>query len=334
MVGHATRVLHPDLEINHRAPRHGARRERHMRIGIAVGELRGPATWAQLTDQVRTAAEAGFHTAWSSQALGWDALIALTAAGNVPGIGLGTAVIPTPQRHPLTLAGQALSVQAATGNRLTLGIGTGIATMVQAMFGLPTNRPAHRMREYLTVLQPLLRGESVTHHGETLTAVGTVTVPGTRPPSVLLAALGPAMLRLAGELAEGTITWMTGPKTLAEHIVPTITQAAATAGRPTPHVVAGLLTCVTKDENAVRDRIANQFALAGQVPEYRAMLDREGVTAPADIAIVGDEDAVARHLHRLRDAGVTEFMAAPFGSTEEQHRTMSVLTELANHLPR
>lgn len=300
-----------------------------MRIGLIVGDTRGPSTLEHLTGQVRAAADAGFGTAWAAQAFGWDALTALAVAGAaVPGIGLGTAVVPIPQRHPLVLAGQALSVQAATGGRLTLGVGAGVAMMVQGMFGLPADRPARRMREYLSVLRPLLRGESVTHRGETLTAVGSVTVPGAEPPPVLVAALGPAMLRLAGELADGTVTWMTGARTLGDHIVPSITKAAETAGRPIPQVVAGLIVCVTNGEAAVRERIAEQYALAGQVPEYRAVLDREGAAGPQDVVIVGDEDDVARDVRRLADAGVTEFIASPFGSVEEQDRTIGVLADL------
>jgi F420-dependent oxidoreductase-like protein len=299
-----------------------------MDIGIAVGDVRGPAGFAELVDQVQTAADSGFRTAWASQAFGWDPLVALGAVGRVPGIGLGTAVLPTPQRHPLVLASQALSVQAAVGNRLTLGIGAGIAAMVTTMFGLPGDRPARRMREYLTVLQPLLRGENVDHRGETITAVGAVGVPGAEPPSVLLAALGPAMLALAGELADGTITWMTGPRTLGDHVVPTITKSADAHRRDAPRIVAGLLTCVTDDEDAVRERVAARFAMAGQVPEYRAMLDREGVAGPADVVVVGDEGSVARQIGRLRDAGATEFMAAPFGTAEEQRRTIDVLADM------
>jgi F420-dependent oxidoreductase-like protein len=284
----------------------------------------------EIVGQVRTAADAGFSTAWSAQAFGWDALTALAVVGGrVPGIGLGTAVVPIPQRHPLVLASHALSVQAAVGDRLTLGIGAGIAMMVQNMFGLPGDRPARRMREYLSVLAPLLRGENVTHQGETLTAVGVVNVPGAKPPPVLVAALGPAMLRLAGELADGTVTWMAGPRTLADHIVPSITRAAEAAGRPAPQVVAGLVVCVTNGEAAVRERIAEQFALAGRVPEYRAVLDREGAAGPQDVVIVGDEDDVARRIRRLADAGVTEFIASPFGGAEEQDRTVRVLGELA-----
>ena len=300
-----------------------------MEIGIAVGDLRGSTTAAELVRQVGTAADGGFHTAWASQALGWDALVALAVAGRVPGIRLGTAVVPTPQRHPLVLASAALSVQAAVDNRLTLGIGAGIAAMTGGMFGLPTDRPARRMREYLDVLLPLLRGEQVEHRGATLTAAGSVDVPGAEPPPVLLAALAPAMVRLAGELTAGTVTWMAGPRTLAEHVVPAITRAAEDHGRPAPRVVAGLPVCVAADVDQARARIADRFGMAGQVPEYRAVLDREGVDGPQDVAVVGDEAAVVAGIGRLRDAGVSEFLAAPSGSPEEQQRTVRLLTELA-----
>ncbi|HEX6358937.1 TIGR03564 family F420-dependent LLM class oxidoreductase [Actinophytocola sp.] len=292
-----------------------------MDIGVAIGDVRGPASLTDLLDQARQAHDAGIGTVWAAQAMGWDALVALTAVGaRVPGPRLGTSVVPVPQRHPLVLASQALSVQAATGNRLTLGIGAGISTFTRQLFGLTFDRPARRLREYLDVLNALLRGESVDHRGETLTAAGTVGVPDAEPPDVLLAALGPAMLKVAGELTSGTITWMTGARTLAEHIVPTITGVNQKA-----RVVAGLLTCVTDDETAVRQRISEQFAIAGQVPEYRAMLDREGVAAPGDVVVAGDEAEVVKQLDRLRDAGVTDFLAVPYGSPAEQVRTLTVL---------
>jgi F420-dependent oxidoreductase-like protein len=204
-----------------------------------------------------------------------------------------------------------------------LGVGAGIGAMVGAMFGAPHDRPARRMREYLEVLRPLLRGEAVDHHGPALTAVGSVDVPGAAPPPVLLAALGPAMLRVAGELADGTVTWMTGPRALDGHVVPRLRRAAA--GRPAPRVVVGLPVCVTADEPAVRARVEERFGQAGRVPEYRAVLDLEGVAGPGDVAVVGDEDAVVRRLARLRDAGATEFLAAPVGTAEEQRRTVRVL---------
>lgn len=301
-----------------------------MRIGVAVGDVRGPAPLDVVIDQVRVAAEAGFATAWSSQAVGWDALTTIAVAGAaVAGIAVGTAVVPVPQRHPLVLAAQALTAQAAVGGRLTLGVGAGIGAMVQGMFGLPADRPVQRMREYLTVLGPLLRGDSVDHRGETLTAVGAVAVPGVPAPSVIVAAMGPRMVRVAGELADGAVTWMTGPMALGEHIVPAITTAAADAGRPAPRVVAGLPVCVTDTADDVRARIAEQFALAAQVPEYRATLDREGAAGPQDVAIVGTETDVAQALTRFRDAGVTDFMAVPYGTTAEQDRTVGLLAELA-----
>lgn len=302
-----------------------------MRIGLAVGDLRGPATLDAVVDQVRAAADAGFTTAWSSQALGWDALTLVAVAGAaVAEIAVGTAVVPVPQRHPMVLAGQALTAQAAVAGRLTLGVGAGVGAMVSGMFGMLSDRPVQRMREYLTVLGPMLRGDSIDHHGDTLTAVGAVRVPGgVQAPSVLVAAMGPRMVRLAGELADGNATWMTGPKVLGEHIVPAITKAAAEAGRQAPRVVAGVPVCVTDTADDVRARIAEEFALAAQVPEYRATLDREGAAGPQDVAIIGTEKEVARSLARYRDAGVTEFMAAPYGTADEQNRTVDLLAGLA-----
>jgi F420-dependent oxidoreductase-like protein len=302
-----------------------------MRIGLAVGDVRGPATLDAVLDQVRVAAGAGFATAWASQALGWDALTTVAVAGaTVADIAVGTAVVPVAQRHPMVLAGQALTAQAAVSGRLTLGVGVGIGAMVEGMFGLPTDRPVLRMREYLTVLDPLLRGKSVDYRGQTLTAVGSVSAPGGVPaPSVLLAAMGPRMVRVAGELTDGAATWMTGQKTLGEHIVPALTMAATSAGRPAPRVVAGLPVCVTDTAEEVRDRIAEQFALAAQVPEYRATLDREGAAGPGDVAIVGTESEVVQALGRFRDAGVTEFLAAPYGTADEQDRTVDLLAGLA-----
>jgi F420-dependent oxidoreductase-like protein len=287
-----------------------------MQIGLAYGDVRGQRDLGVIAEQLRATS----GPAWISQGPNLDALTTLALAGRGAGE-LGTAVVPFPQRHPLVLASQALTVQAATGNRLILGVGAGITRMVGGMYGLPTDRPARRLREYLEVLRPLLRGEAVNHHGDTLTAVGSVAVDDVEAPPVLVAALGPAMLRVAGELADGTITWMTGPRTLADHVVPSITRAADTP----PRIVAGFAVCVTADEDAVRARFAKDFALAGQVPEYRAMLDREGVDGPANVLLVGDEDTIAKQVDQLRDTGITDLMLAPIGTAAEQTRTVEFL---------
>ena len=299
-----------------------------MHLGIMIGSSApgGTATLEGLIGEVQALADQGMAGAWTSQLFDWDALTALAVIGSqVPDIALGTAVVPTYPRHPLVLASQAMTVQAATQNRLTLGIGLSHQIVIEGMFGYSFDKPARHMREYLTALMPLLRGEAVDFHGETLTVAGRVRVPGTTAPSVLVAALGPAMLKLTAELADGTVTWMTGPVTLGNHIVPTITAGAAAAGRPDPRVVAGLPVCVTADVDAARDVAAQTFAIYGQLPSYRAMLDREGAAGPADVAVIGSESQVADSVRRLADSGVTEFVAAPFGTREEIARTLTTL---------
>jgi F420-dependent oxidoreductase-like protein len=300
-----------------------------MRIGIAADDSFGPVTLDETVRKVQAAAAAGFATAWWAQLFNWDALTTIAVVGaQVPGIALGTAVVPTYPRHPLMLASQALTVQAAVGNRLRLGIGPSHRALMEDLYGYSYERPARHVREYLTALGPLLRGESVSYQGETVRAVGQLQVPGAEAPSVLLAALGPAMLKIAGELTDGTITAWTGPRTIAGHIIPTIRDAARAAGRPEPQIVANGLISVTSDPDGARVLVAERFGMAGQTPSYRAMFDREGVAGPADLVMVGDETAVERQLRRYAEAGVTEFLAYPFGSAEEQARTIDLLGAL------
>src|SRR5207248_9417130 len=148
-------------------------------------------------------------------------------------------------------------------------------------------------------------------------------------PKVLVAALAPTMLRLAGTLADGTVTWMTGRSTIESHIVPSITKAAADAGRPAPRVAVGLPVCVTADVDAARERASRTFAVYGELPSYRAMLDREGAAGPADVAIVGDEETVRRGVTAFADAGATEFAGAIYGTQEERARTFDLMAQIA-----
>jgi F420-dependent oxidoreductase-like protein len=282
--------------------------------------------------QVAKLAELGVATAWCSQIFGYDALTLLAVVGReVPDIELGTAVVPTYPRHPVMLAAQALTTQAATGGRLVLGIGLSHQIVIEGMFGYSFDRPARHMREYLSVLMPLLGGQTVSFKGETLSA-NTMTpldVEVDRPPPVLLAALGPTMLRLAGQHTAGTVTWMTGPATIASHIVPSITKAAEDAGRPAPRVAVGLPVSVTTDAERARETADRTFAIYGQLPSYRAMLDREGAESPAHVAIVGDEGTVARQIRAVAEAGATDFSAAPFGSSDEIRQTIGLIAALA-----
>ena len=298
-----------------------------MRIGInATGGVR---TLDELVAAAAEAEAAGFDSFWIAQIFGLDALTALAVTGrSVDRIELGTAVVPTYPRHPMMLAGQALTTQSAVGDRLALGIGLSHQIVVESMWGYSYAKPLRHMREYLEALLPLLRGESVAVTGEDLTCIGSLDIPGPTAPPVIIAALGPKMLELAGSTGCGTITWCTGERTLLDHVVPSITRAAESAGQPAPRVVAGLPICVTDDPDAARSLIAEQLALYGELPSYRAMLDREGVAGPADVAIVGTEAEVAAALARLDDGGVTELSAVIAAPTpQDRQRTWDLLVD-------
>ena len=300
-----------------------------MRIGIFIGDLGRVDNVDELIARCHAVAGDGFASLWLPQIFDWDALIALALIGHaVPDIELGTAVIPTYPRHPILLAQQAMAVQVASHGRLTLGIGLSHQFVIEHMFGYSFEKPVRHLREYLTVLNALVHEGAVDFKGETIRAAATVAVPGGSPFPILVAALGPQMLKLAGTMADGTITWMTGPATVADHTVPAITSAATAAGRPEPRIVVGLPICVTENVAEARERAARTFEIYGTLPSYRAMLDREGAEGPADVAIVGDEAAVRDAVAGIAAAGATDFLAAPFGNAEERSRTNALLKTL------
>src|ERR1017187_9360740 len=195
-------------------------------------------------------------------------------------------------RPPAVLAQQALTTATAVGGRLVLGIGLSHKIVIDDMYGYSFDKPARHMSEYLSILLPLLEGQPASFAGETMRAAIGLSTPRPGRVPVLLAALGPQMLRLAGQRTDGTVLWMTGPATVRDYIVPTIRQAALDAGRPNPRVVCILPVCVTDDPDGAGARAAKVFEIYGQLPSYRAMLDREGAEGPADVAIAGDESSV------------------------------------------
>jgi F420-dependent oxidoreductase-like protein len=283
-----------------------------MRIGIMAGATQGPeASLEGLLDKAARVEAQGFAALWMANIFGLDAITTLAIAGRTTRhLELGTAVVPTYPRHPVAMAQQALTAQVACGGRFALGIGLSHRIVIEDMFGLSFDKPARHMREYLEVLGALLRGEQVGYRGELYRVAVQVAVPGAKPPQLLVAALGPVMLGLTGRLADGTITWMCGPRTLEQHIVPRLRSAASEAGRAAPRVVAGLPIVLTQNKDQARKAIAEQLAIYGQLPSYRAMLDREGAAGPADVALVGDETEVGHQLDQLRNVGVTDFVAA------------------------
>ncbi len=295
-----------------------------------IGIFSSPRTVEKFVAEARSIAADGFGSFWTSQVFGLDALTAIAvAAREVPELRFGTGVVPIQPRHPMALAAQALTVSQASGGRLDLGIGLSHQMVVENMWGLPFDKPVRRMREYLEALVPLLAGTDPQYGGETVTARGGLDVHAEAPP-VLVAALGPQMLAVAGRLADGTATWMTGAKTVAELTGPTIRAAAEEAGRPEPRVVVALPVCVTDDEADARRRAAEEFSVYGILPSYRAMLDREGMPGPEDLAMIGSGDAVAARIAEVEASGATSFVAAEFGTPDEQAATRELLTTLAD----
>jgi 5,10-methylenetetrahydromethanopterin reductase len=282
-----------------------------MRIGLIAGATEGPeGTLEGLVAVAKRYEGMGFEGLWMAHIFGLDAINALGIVGReTQRLPLGTSVVPTYPRHPVAIAQQALTTQAASRGRFSLGIGLSHKLVIEGMLGMSYDKPARHMREYLEVLGPLLRGESVQYQGEHYRVAAQLQVPGATPVPLLVAALGPVMLRLTGRLADGTITWMTGPKTLAAHVIPTLRGGAREAGRPEPRVVAGFPILLTHQPAEAREKIGQALAIYGQLPSYRAMLDREGVAGPAEIALAGDDAYLRREMARLRDIGVTDLGA-------------------------
>ena len=283
------------------------------------------------------ARDEGFRRLWFTQ-MPFDAdLLTILAVGlrEVPDIEVASGVVPIQNQHPTLLAQRAITLNLIGNGRFTLGVGVTHRTVTEGMWGISWDRSVKRLSETLDGLLPLLAGEQVDAEGELVTTRGALQIPDPPPTEVYVAALGPQMLRVTGRKAAGTVTWMTGPKTLGEHIGPTLRAAAAEVGRPdgSVKVVAALPVAVTDDAGAARAVAAKQFAMYGYLPSYRAMLDREGFSGPEDAALVGDEATVSQRLDQLRDAGVDEFAAIPFDpSPEGKQRTRTSLREWASQV--
>ena len=303
-----------------------------MRIGLNATGLVAKASVEAFVEHARTAEGDGFASYWVAEhpTGGLDALTVLTVLGqSIESMELGTAVIPTYPRHPMVLAGQALTAQSAMRGPLTLGIGLSHQPMMGEL-GLQDTRPIRHLRDYLSILGPLLDEGRVDHDGEAVSCRATVFRPAERPIPILVAALGEQMLRVAGARTAGTSLAWVGPKTIRDHIVPRINEAAAAAGRETPRVLATLPVCVTDDPDSIRARITAGAAMYTQLPSYQAMFEREGVAEPGELAIVGSEAEVEDQLAHLAAVGVTDYSAAESApSPDERERTRELLKRLA-----
>jgi F420-dependent oxidoreductase-like protein len=307
-----------------------------MRIAAGVG---GEVTGTQMppsdvVEQVVRAEAEGFGSAWTVHfSRGLDALGLLAVAGTrTSRIDLGVGIVPTYPRHPLALAQQAATVQALSGGRLTLGVGVSHRPVIEQLHGLEYTRPAVHMREYLSVLVPLLRDGSVQFRGTFYQVDGGFVVPGTSPVPVLVGALSPLMVQAAGELADGVVTWLAGPRSLGEVIVPRL--HAAAAGRPTPRVVAALPVAVCADADLARRQAGQVFTLYGRFDNYRRLFEREGVASPGEVALTGTESDIERQLKSLEDLGVTELWPVLFPAGADPDGTMERTRALLAGLSR
>lgn len=280
----------------------------------------------------REAADAGLRSAWLPQRFDVDSIALAGVVGReVPGLAVGSSVVPIFGRHPIVVAGQAQTTQAATDGRYTLGLGLGAESFVEPVFGEPYTLPVRRLREFLTVLRSIVDTGGADFVGETIIARTPLpaTVAGGSPVPVLVAAMGPQALRATGELADGTLPLLAGPRALAEHIVPAITRAAA--GRPAPRIVAAVPGLVTADVDTVRAAAATQTAFYDAIPSYQRIIELSGARKAVELAAIGDEETVAKTVREYVDAGATEvvFTQTNLGTDEDRSRTWRLLGELA-----
>lgn len=306
-----------------------------MKIGIYGGNVRRGASLTSLVDEIVNFEDAGFSSYWMPQVGTFDALTMIALAGQQTSkIELGTAVVPSYPRHPNALAQQAATVNALTSGRLVLGVGPSHAPGIEAL-GLRYERPARHMREYVTILKALAEEGRVDYEGEMYRAKGGFACPDASPFPIVISALARLMLKAAGEVADGTVTWMVGCETIANHTVPLITRAAEGAGRAAPRVVVALPVCVHDDKDQATARAVQIFKGYGMLPNYRRQLDAEGIGEAGEIAVVGDEQDVEAQLRRFFDAGATEVIASVYPAGDDSRgsfaRTQALLRDLLPH---
>lgn len=305
-----------------------------MRITImfgsdALGVMRPP---QEVVEDAVAAEAAGFRSAWCTHITrGIDSLTTMAVAARATStIELGVGVVPTYPRHPMALAQSAATVQALAGGRLVLGVGVSHRPVIEGMHGLDYSSQIGHLREYLTVIGALLTEGEVSFSGEHFRVNGAFTVPGTSPVPVIVGALAPAMCRLGGELADGVTTWLAGPRSLEQVVLPAVTEGALAGGRTAPRILAGIPVAVDPDADRARDAVERIFGRYGMLVNYRRLFEREGVDGPTELAITGDEASVRSGIAALFNAGATDVWAVPFDTGIGTAHTTEMLAEMAS----
>ena len=266
----------------------------------------------------------GYESVWATHTVGREPLQVLAAyAGRTDRIGLGTAVVPAPIRHPVATAMEAATLDDASGGRLRLGIGISHRSLIEGWYGLTFDKTLGRMREYATIVRTLVDEGAVHFEGEHYTA--RFSFMGFRPRaamSLIFAALAPGMLRLAAELADGVVLWMCSPRYIRETIRPTIDEALEKYGRDpaTFDIISAVPSGLTENVSAARDAFRRVAQPYPQLPFYRRVIEAGGhadALAATDageplpdsfvdaMAGTGDADALRSKIEEYRDAGVT-----------------------------
>jgi F420-dependent oxidoreductase-like protein len=267
-----------------------------------------------VVSQARRAYDLGVRQVWLAQQFNHDAIsLAGLVGAAVPGLGVGTSVVPINPRHPLIVASLAQTAQAAAHGNFSLGLGLGAHEPERVAFGTAWRNTIQRLRDHLTILRSVFDNGAVDFHGKELSANPgwPVTVAGGTPVPVYVAAMGPKALQVSGELADGTLPYLAGPRTIAEFIEPAIAKAAADAGRPKPRIIAAVPVLVSDDADAAHALAAQQLSFYETIPSYQKVIAREGVASAADLAAIGPAESVVRQLQRYLDAGATDVILSP-----------------------
>jgi len=307
-----------------------------MKIGVYGGNVRRGTALSSLIDEVAEMEERGFASYWFTQVGTYDALTVIALAGHkTHTIELGVGVVPTYPRHPYALAQQAATANVLAGGRLTLGVGPSHRKGIEDSLGLKYESPARHTREYVTILKALANEGHVEFDGGHFDTNASFSVPEAQPFHVVISALAPLMLKTAGEVADGTITWMVGRNTIKTHTTPRVTQAAQNAGRDTPpRIIVGLPVCVHDDAQVALERSVQMFKGYEQLPNYRRQLDTEGLSQAGEIAVVGNERQVTEQLRGFFDAGATEVLASVFSAGKDRRASFQRSYELLEGLAR
>lgn len=317
-----------------------------MRVGVMIGAERGDMARkvGKLVSDIEWAESAGLDTAWMPQVPDdFDCLTMVSLmAAHSSRIELGTAVVPLQAQHPIALARQALSTHAVAGGRLALGVGPSHHWIIRDMLGLPYEKPAAYTRDYLQVLNAAIAGPGpVDVENDSFTVHNPTVLAADPPMPVLVAALGPVMLQLAGELADGTVLWMADERAIGDHIAPKITKAAADAGRPAPRIVAGIPVCLCApaEVEAAKERANRILGEAEVSPNYQRLLERGDARDVGDLCAAGDPEQILARMRRFADAGVTDLSVRllPIGDNRDEliaskRRTREMIAELAKEL--